>query len=168
MQKGSPYKKSLNKEIFLFCIFLYSDQKILHIWTLFMQRFLKLPLLHKILKQMSPSLHRTLAPRTFTKLSIVFSTNVTLLYLLYSTAQRCCLQQSIKINCLLKTFLRTLILMTWVSLYLYLFYISVILKMVRTVITNLDLSKASGDCIPMVVLKNCKLKLSYITSLKNL
>ena len=36
-------------------------------------------------------------------------------------------------------------------------------KMVRKVILNLDLSKASGpDCIPVVVLKNCELELSYI------
>ena len=36
-------------------------------------------------------------------------------------------------------------------------------KTVRTVIMNLDLSKASGpDCIPVVVLKNCEPKLSYI------
>ena len=35
--------------------------------------------------------------------------------------------------------------------------------MVKNVITNLDLSKASGpDCIPVVVLKNCKPELSYI------
>ena len=35
--------------------------------------------------------------------------------------------------------------------------------MVKKVITNLDLSKASGpDCIPVVVLKNCELELSYI------
>ena len=35
--------------------------------------------------------------------------------------------------------------------------------MVRKVIVNLDLSKASGpDCIPLVVLKNCKPELSYI------
>ena len=35
--------------------------------------------------------------------------------------------------------------------------------MVRKVITNLDLSKASGpDCIPVVVLKNCEPELSYI------
>ena len=34
--------------------------------------------------------------------------------------------------------------------------------MVRKVIMNLDLSKASGpDCIPMVVLKNCEPELSY-------
>ena len=35
--------------------------------------------------------------------------------------------------------------------------------MVKKVITNLDLSKLSGpDCIPVVVLKNCKPELSYI------
>ena len=35
--------------------------------------------------------------------------------------------------------------------------------MVKKVITNLDLSKASGpDCIPVVVLKNCEPELSYI------
>ena len=35
--------------------------------------------------------------------------------------------------------------------------------MVRKVVMNLDLSKASGpDCIPVVVLKNCELGLSYI------
>ena len=35
--------------------------------------------------------------------------------------------------------------------------------MVKRVIMNLDLSKASGpDCIPVVVLKNCEPKLSYI------
>ena len=41
--------------------------------------------------------------------------------------------------------------------------ISVIPKMVRKVIMNLDLSMASGpDCIPVVVLKNCEPELSYI------
>ena len=35
--------------------------------------------------------------------------------------------------------------------------------MVKKVIMTLDLSKASGpDCIPVVVLKNCKLELSSI------
>ena len=34
-------------------------------------------------------------------------------------------------------------------------------KMVREVVMNLDLSKASGpDCIPVVVLKHCVLELS--------
>ena len=41
--------------------------------------------------------------------------------------------------------------------------ISVTPKMVRKVVMNLDLSKAFGpDCIPVVVLKNCELELSYI------
>ena len=58
-----------------------------------------------------------------------------------------------------------------VSLYLFfllelilkLHNISVTPKMVKKVIMNLDLSKASGpDCIPVVVLKNCEPELSYI------
>ena len=41
--------------------------------------------------------------------------------------------------------------------------ISVTPKMVKKVIMNLDLSKASGpDCIPVVALKNCELDFSYI------
>ena len=41
--------------------------------------------------------------------------------------------------------------------------ISVTTKMVKKVIVNLDLPKAPGpDCIPVVVLKNCKPELSYI------
>ena len=41
--------------------------------------------------------------------------------------------------------------------------ISVTLKMVRKVVMNLDLSKASGpDCIPVLVLKNFEPELSYI------
>ena len=42
-----------------------------------------------------------------------------LLYLLYSMAQRCCLLHLITQNCLLKTFLKTLISMIQVSLYLF-------------------------------------------------
>ena len=35
--------------------------------------------------------------------------------------------------------------------------------MVRKVVMNLDLSKASGpDCIPVVVLENCEPEISYI------
>ena len=42
-------------------------------------------------------------------------------------------------------------------------HISVTPKLVKKFITNLDLSKASGpDYIPVVVLKNCEPKLSYI------
>ena len=97
----------------------------------------------------------------------MFSTKVSLLYLLYSIARRCCLLHLIKQNCLLKTFLRTLILLTQVSLYLSSrtnlnLHISVTPKVVKKVIMNFDLSKASGpDCIPVVVLKVCEPELSY-------
>ena len=44
--------------------------------------------------------------------------------------------------------------------------ISVTPKMVKKVIMNLDLSKASGpDCIPVVVLKNCEPELSYVLAI---
>ena len=63
----------------------------------------------------------------------------------------------------------TLIIMTLVSLYLFFFLAnlklltSVIPKMVKKIIMNLDLSRACGpDCIPVVVLKNYETKLSYI------
>ena len=46
-------------------------------------------------------------------------TKVNLLYLLYSTTRRCFPLHLIKQNCLLKTFVRTLMLMTLVSLYLF-------------------------------------------------
>ena len=49
--------------------------------------------------------------------------------------------------------------------YLKLRNISVTHKMVKKVIMNLDLSKATGpDFIPVMVLKNCQLELSYILS----
>ena len=67
----------------------------------------------------SLSLPRNLVLGPFDKLLIVLSTKANLLYLLYSTAQRCCILHLMKQNCLLKTFLKTLILMTWVSLYLF-------------------------------------------------
>ena len=70
-----------------------------------------------------------------------------------------------------KFFLRSLIMMTQVSLHLFslleLIWNCIIFlltpTMVKKVITNLDSSKASGpDCIPVVVLKNCEPELSYI------
>ena len=69
-------------------------------------------------KQKVLSLPRDLALGTFGELLIVFWTKVNLLYLLCSTTQRCCLLHQIKQNCFLKNFLRTLILMALVSLYL--------------------------------------------------
>ena len=86
-------------------------------------------------------------------------------------AWRCCLLHLIRQNCLLKAFLRTLNFMSHVSLYsfpllranLKLHNVSVTLKMVKKVRTNLNSSKMSGpDCIPMVVVKNCEPELSYI------
>ena len=82
------------------------------------KRFLKLPNLHMLIKQTTPSLPRNLA-LIFSELPIVFSTKVNLLYLIYSMTERYCLLHLIKQNCLLKTFLSTLILMTQVSLYLF-------------------------------------------------
>ena len=101
--------------------------------------------------QKKPSLPRNLAHRTFHELLIVFSTRVNLLYLLYSTAQRCCLLLLITLHVFTS---RT---------NLKLHNISVTPKMVKKVITNLDSSKASGpDCIPVAVIKNCEPELSYI------
>ena len=91
------------------------------------------------LKQTSPSLPRNLAFRTFGKLLIVFSTKVNLL-----VAPRCGLLHLIKQNCLLKTFLITLILMMGISLSVFpsrtnpkLHNISITTKMVEKVIMNL-------------------------------
>ena len=75
-----------------------------------------------------------------------------------------------KAKLLLKTFLRTLILKT-ISFpivfssrtNLKLHNLSITPMMVKKVIMNLDLPKASGpDCVPVVILKNCKSALSYI------
>ena len=101
---------------------------------------------------------------TFSKLLIVISTKVSLLYHLYSTTLACCLLQ-IKENCLLKIFGDS-----GISLPLFpsrtnlkLHKISVTPKMVKKVIANLVMSKASGpDCIQVVILKNCEPELAYI------
>ena len=108
---------------------------------------------------------------TFGKLLILFPTNVNLLYLLYSMARRCCLLHLIKQDCLLKNFSRNSNIDD-LGIYLpvfplrtnlKLYNISVAPKKVKKVRTNLDLSKAFGpDCIPVVILKNCELGLSYI------
>ena len=91
-----------------------------------------------------------------------------MLYLLYSTAHKWFLLDLIKQNYLLKTFLRTLILMTEVPYFpsrtsLKLHNISVTSKMVKKIITNLNSSKASSpDFIPVVVLTKCEPDLFYI------
>ena len=85
--------------------------------------------------------------------------------------RRCCLLHLIKQNCLLQSFsLNSNFDDPGISLPVFpsrtnlkLHNISVTPKMVRKVIMNLDLSKASGpDCIPVVVLKTCEPELSYI------
>ena len=100
----------------------------------------------------------------------MFSTNVYQLYLIYSTTQRCCILLLIKQNCL-QNFSKTSNLDdSGISLTVFpsrtnlkLHKIPVTPKMVKKVIVNLDSSKTSGpDCIPVVVLKNCEPKLSYI------
>ena len=130
----------------------------------------RLVIVHTLLKQKNSLLPRNLALGTFRELLIVFSTNVKLLYFLYSMAKRFCLLYLIKQNCMLKTFLRTLILMSWISSYLLftsrtnlkLHNISITPNMAKKIITNFDSSKTPGlDCIPVVVLKNCEPKLSY-------
>ena len=113
-----------------------------------------------LIKQKSSLFPRDLALMTFAELPIVFSTKVNLPYLLFSTGRRCCLLHLIKRNCLLKTFLRTLILMNQLPVFSSrtnqkLHIISVTHKMIKKFRTNLDLSKASGpDYNPVVVLRN--------------
>ena len=123
-----------------------------------------------LIKQKSLSLPSNLTLGTF-ELPIVFPTKVNLLYLLYSTPRSCCLLHLIMLNCLLKTFSNNSNLDdSVISLHLFpsktnlkLINISITPMMVKKVITNLDLSKASGpDCIPAIVLKNCKPELSYV------
>ena len=127
--------------------------------------------MHKVIKQKSLSLPRNLSLGTAGELQIVFSTKVNLLYLLYSTTHRCCLLHLIKQNCLLNFFLKNSKLDdSVISLSVFpsrtnlkLHNISVTSKMVKKVITNLDLSEASGpDCIAVVVLKDCEPELSFI------
>ena len=125
---------------------------------------------------MSSLLPKNVALRTFGKLLIVLLTNVYLLYLLYSMTRRCSasekawLLHQIKQNCLLKTFLRTLILKTQVSSIslsafsfrtnLKLQNNSVTPKIVKKVIMKQDSSKAFGiDCMGP---KNCEPELPYL------
>ena len=127
--------------------------------------------LYMLIKQKSLSFPRNLGLGTFGELLIVFSTKGNLLYILSSTTRKCCLLHLIKENCLLKTSENSNLDDSGISLpegktfpsrtNLKLHNVSVILKMVKKVITNLDSSKASDpDCIPVVALKNCEPKFS--------
>ena len=107
----------------------------------------------------------------FGELPTVFSTKVNLLYLLYSTVRRCCLLPLIKHKLFAENFSKNSnlddsgislpVFPSRTNLKLHNIYVTP--KMVKKVITNLDLSKASGpDCLPVVVLKKCEPELSYI------
>ena len=80
--------------------------------------FLKLPNLNMLIKQKSPLLPKNLALVTFGKLLIVFSTKVNLLYLLFNGPEMLS-SASDKAKLCAENLLRTLILMTQVSLYLF-------------------------------------------------
>ena len=121
-----------------------------------------------LIKQKSLLLPRNLALVTFVELLIVSPTKVNLLYHLYSTAHRCL---SDKAKFFAENFCKNSIFDdSGISLPLFpsrtnlkLHNISVTLKMVKKIIMNLDLSKASGlDCILVVVLKNSEPELSHI------
>ena len=123
-----------------------------------------------LIKQKSPSLPRNSTLGTFGELPIAFSTKVNLLYLLYSTAQRCCLPHLLK-KLFAENFSKNSNLDdSGISLPVFpsrtilkLHNISITPKIGKKVITNLDSSKSScPDCIPVVVLKNCEPELSYI------
>ena len=115
-----------------------------------------------LIKQKNPSLPRNLVLETFGELLIVFSTKVNLLlYLLYSMAS----SAFEKAKLFTKNFSKNSNLDdSGISLPVFpsrtnlkLHNISITPKMVKSVIMNLDSSKASGpDCVPVVVLKNCE------------
>ena len=104
------------------------------------------------------------------ELTIVFSTKVNLLYLFYSMTQTCS-SASDKAKFLAKNFSKNSnIDDSGISLPVFpsranlkLHNISVTPNIVKKVIKNLDLSKASGpDCIPVVVLKNWEPERFYV------
>ena len=128
-----------------------------------------MPNLHILIKQESPSIPRNLALGTFGELPKVFSTKLNLLYLLCSTQVLSSVSDEIKLfaeNFSKNSYLDD----SGISLPVFpsranlkLHNVSVTPKMVKKVITSLDLSKASGpDCIPVVILKNCESELSYV------
>ena len=105
------------------------------------------------------------------ELLIVFSTKVNLLLLLYSMLLRFCFLHLIKAKLFAKNFTNNSNLDdSGISLHVFpsrtnleMRNISVTSKLVKKVITNLDLSKAfDPDCIPVVVLKKVKPELWYI------
>ena len=123
-----------------------------------------------LIKQKSPLLPRNLAPVTSGKLLIVFNKGKSAILPLFNGPEVLS-SASDKAKLFAENFsLNSNLDDSGVSLpvlcsrtNLKLHNISVTPKVVRKVVMNLDLSKASGpDCIPVVVLKNCEPKLSYI------
>ena len=135
------------------------------------KKVLKLPNLHMLIKENRPLLPRNLALVTFGKLLIVFSTKVNLLIRPLFNGPEVLSSASDKAKLFAENFSKNSNLHdSGISLLVFpsttnlkLHNISVTPKMVKKVIINLDLTKASGpDCIPVVVLKNCELELLYI------
>ena len=133
----------------------------------------KLPNFLTLIKQRCLSPPGNVALANVGELQKVFSTKVNLLFLLYSTVPKHCFLHLIKQKCFLKSFLKTLILVTQLSLYLLslleLTWIDTVhfwsLKLAKKVIADLDSSKAPyPEGIPEVVLENCELELSHIFS----
>ena len=132
--------------------------------------FLKLPNLHKLIKQKNPSLPKNLALETFGELLIVFSTKVEFLFIplcippLFSTPEVLC-SASDEAKLCAKNFSKISNLEdSGISFPAYPSRTNLkVHNMIKKVIANLDVSNSSGpDCIPVVVLKNCKPELSYI------
>ena len=104
-----------------------------------------------------------LGSHTFGRLPSDLNKGKSAIYFLYSTACSCCLLHLIKQNCFAENFSKNSNLDDSV-ICLPIFpsrttlkphNISVTPKMVKKIITNLNLPKASGlDCIPVMVLKN--------------
>ena len=124
-----------------------------------------------LIKQKTPSLPRNLAPGTFVKLLILFSTKVNLLIPPLFSGSEVLSSASNKAKLFAKSFSKNsnledsgMLLPAFPSItYLKLHNISVTPKMVKKVIMNLDSSKASNlDCIPVVILKNWESEPSYI------
>ena len=112
---------------------------------------------------------------TFGKLLIVLSAKVNLIYFCYPAARKCSFSYLIKQNCLLKNFSNSSDLEdSGIKIYLLFLpafpfrtnlklSISVTCKIAKKFRMNLDsLNASSLDCIPVVVLINCELELSYI------
>ena len=120
------------------------------------------------IKQHTLLLPRDFALASFDELLIVFLTKLNLLDLLCLTARTCCLlhlklfdENFSKNSNLDKAVFSLLAFPLRTNLKLHNMFVTP--KLVTKVITNLDSSKASGPgCIPLVVLKKCDPKLSYM------